>query len=90
MDLLERQIKGANRHPWELSRADCVSCVFAQCMKHIPSESVQQDEPVKIADIGAGDRFFANRLLERLSAHSDSTNVRKEGRKEGRKRTSSA
>jgi hypothetical protein len=51
MDLLEAEQAGAYRHPWELSRAKCITKI------------IQNRRFVNAADIGAGDRFFTNKLL---------------------------
>jgi len=54
MDLTEKT-SNENRHPWELSRANCVLNI----VKKYKLESV--------ADIGSGDRFFASKLRLLLS-----------------------
>jgi hypothetical protein len=51
MDLLEAEQAGAHRHPWEISRAECLAKI------------IQNKRFANAADIGAGDRFFTNRLL---------------------------
>ena len=33
MDLIERDVQGGNRHPWELSRAECIISVFDKYAK---------------------------------------------------------
>lgn len=53
MDLLERDIGAGNRHPWELSRADCILNVFGRLQR----KYLERDN-LNIADIGAGDRYF--------------------------------
>ncbi|MCL2100352.1 MAG: class I SAM-dependent methyltransferase [Fibromonadales bacterium] len=50
MDLIEKT-SNENRHPWELSRAQCILNIVK---KHNLSSA---------ADIGAGDHFFASKLL---------------------------
>lgn len=61
MDLLERDIGAGNRHPWELSRADCILNAFGKLQrKHF------QKNHLRIADIGAGDRYFDLLLQEKL------------------------
>ena len=52
MDLLERDISFNNRHPWELSRTECLIGVFHRVF---PGTF---NDVSKIADIGAGDRYF--------------------------------
>jgi hypothetical protein len=49
MDLREKT-KNTNRHPWELSRADCV-------LNIITKYSLSA-----VCDIGAGDRFFISKI----------------------------
>jgi len=49
MDLAEKTLN-INRHPWELSRTQCILNIFKKyCINDI-------------ADIGAGDRFFASKF----------------------------
>ena len=49
MDLLE-VTQNVNRHPWELSRADCIFNLIS-------------DKKFRnIADVGAGDGYFTNKL----------------------------
>jgi SAM-dependent methyltransferase len=43
-----------NRHPWELSRAECI-------LRVLPQKNIQV-----FADIGAGDRFFTRKLLKKI------------------------
>jgi hypothetical protein len=50
MDLREKTAN-TNRHPWELSRADCVLSALKRYRLNT------------ICDIGAGDRFFTAKLL---------------------------
>jgi len=54
MDLIEKKISD-NRHPWELSRT--------QCMLNI----VKKNLLCNIVDIGAGDRFFISKLTNSVS-----------------------
>jgi len=54
MDLTEKT-QNENRHPWELSRADCILNII----KKYRLDSA--------ADIGAGDRFFISKLQPSLS-----------------------
>ncbi len=54
MDLKERS-SNANRHPWELSRADMV-------LRLLPGAGAE-----RYADIGSGDLYFTNRLAETTS-----------------------
>jgi len=49
MDLTEKT-SNENRHPWELSRAHCILNI------------VKKHDLTSVADIGAGDRFFASKL----------------------------
>jgi len=49
MDLTEKTAN-SNRHPWELSRAHCILNL------------IKQYTLSSVADIGAGDRFFASKL----------------------------
>ncbi|MCL2154466.1 MAG: class I SAM-dependent methyltransferase [Leptospirales bacterium] len=49
MDLVEKT-SNKNRHPWELSRAQCILNI------------VKRYSLGSVADIGAGDRFFTSRL----------------------------
>ncbi|GHV16779.1 hypothetical protein AGMMS49938_17100 [Fibrobacterales bacterium] len=51
MDLVEKT-SNANRHPWELSRAESILSVMAKDISH----------SAKFVDIGAGDRFFTQKL----------------------------
>lgn len=51
MDLVEAASTNGNRHPWELSRADCV-------LRLLANRGPWRD----VADVGAGDRFFAAAL----------------------------
>lgn len=62
MDLTERAIiqGGDARHPWELSRAACIGSVFSSLL------SGRAATPLRIADVGAGDRFFDLYLQRRL------------------------
>ena len=57
MDLLESGVE--NRHPWELSRGDCV-------LKLIMSNSLK--EAKTICDIGSGDMYFSNILAEKFNS----------------------
>jgi SAM-dependent methyltransferase len=50
MDLKEKTLN-TNRHPWELSRAQCIFNL------------IRKRQLKRFADIGAGDRFFARKLL---------------------------
>lgn len=50
MDLKEKT-SNTNRHPWELSRAQCIF------------KLIRERKLKRFADIGAGDRFFAQQLL---------------------------
>lgn len=51
MDLLEATAAGAHRHPWELARRDSILSLIARL------------QPIgDVADVGAGDRFFASSL----------------------------
>ena len=59
MDLLERDIKAQNRHPWEMSRSKCLLDVFDTLQQNFPDTT-----NIKIADIGAGDRYFDLLLKE--------------------------
>jgi len=52
MDLTEEKISCGNRHPWELSRAQCV-------LNIIKKHAVRN-----VADVGAGDRFFTSKLSD--------------------------
>ncbi|MDR2583639.1 MAG: class I SAM-dependent methyltransferase [Fibromonadaceae bacterium] len=54
MDLVEKT-SNVNRHPWELSRT--------QCLLNILKKNIIND----VADIGAGDRFFTSKLLPFVS-----------------------
>lgn len=67
MDLLERKITNNNRHPWELSRTQCLINIF--------SEIVKRREKLDIADIGAGDRFFDEELLKTLQINDQSAKI---------------
>ena len=58
MDLRETLKKGG-RHPWEISRADMLARVVGRIVKNARAG---------IADIGAGDMYFDERLLEILPA----------------------
>ena len=61
MDLLERDIGAGNRHPWELSRADCILNAFDRLQrKHLGRNNLE------IADVGAGDRYFDLLLQDKL------------------------
>jgi len=54
MDLIEKKLND-NRHPWELSR---IQCILGIVKKH----------PLRtIVDIGAGDRFFTSKLTDFVS-----------------------
>lgn len=69
MDLLERNIKAQNRHPWEMSRSKCLLDVFDTLHQNFPDTT-----NIKIADIGAGDRYFDLLLkeqLEKYNVHSE-------------------
>jgi hypothetical protein len=54
MDLTEKTVN-TNRHPWELSRADCILKIIRKYPLHAA------------ADIGAGDCFFASKLAALVS-----------------------
>jgi hypothetical protein len=56
MDLIEKMSYG-NRHPWELSRTQCISNV------------VRKHPICTIVDIGAGDCFFMSKLADSVSGH---------------------
>lgn len=58
MDLRE-MTQNENRHPWELSRT--------KKLLHVFREFVPQKQIVKIADIGAGDRYFDRQLIKELT-----------------------
>lgn len=53
MDLKELNLKGKYRHPWELSRTECL---FGLLKRRLPQ--------VQYMDIGAGDLFFTQKLRE--------------------------
>lgn len=54
MDIIEKT-ENTNRHPWELSRCDCILRVIC--------EHLDQDRYNFIfADVGAGDKYFAQKL----------------------------
>jgi SAM-dependent methyltransferase len=57
MDLKERTSNG-KRHPWELSRTRNLIRI---CRKTIVNKNT-----ISIGDIGAGDRYFDNQLIEKL------------------------
>jgi SAM-dependent methyltransferase len=57
MDLKERTSNG-KRHPWELSRTRNLIQI---CRKTIVNKNT-----ISIGDIGAGDRYFDNQLIEKL------------------------
>lgn len=67
MDLLERKITNNNRHPWELSRTECLINTFF--------EAVEGREELNVADIGAGDRFFDEELLKALKDNKQSAKI---------------
>lgn len=52
MDLIEVSEKNKNRHPWELSRAECI-------IKEIGKAGIRRS----VLDIGCGDGYFDRRLL---------------------------
>ena len=54
MDLIEKKGKTNNRHPWELSRLDCLS-------KEIRRYHIKGS----ILDVGCGDSFFDRNLLKK-------------------------
>src|SRR5688500_18345690 len=55
----------AARHPWETARAD----FFVRLIReHLP-----KDRPSAVLDVGAGDGYFARRLLAALPAGSSIT-----------------
>lgn len=56
MDLIEVSSTNTNRHPWELSRTECI---FKEIRKLKKIE--------KVLDIGCGDCYFDNRLLNEFS-----------------------
>lgn len=60
MDLSERSEEGGRRHPWERVRFD----FFSDLVRH------QAGAPRAVLDVGAGDAWFASRLLETLPAES--------------------
>jgi len=49
MDLVEKKKTHDNRHPWELSRTQCILNIL------------KTHSPRNVADIGAGDRFFTSK-----------------------------
>jgi SAM-dependent methyltransferase len=59
MDLKERNGAGARRHPWETVRFDFFS--------RLVRESVGDGAGLSILDVGAGDAWFASRLLAGLA-----------------------
>jgi hypothetical protein len=54
MDLIEKKSNG-NRHPWELSRTQCILNIIKKCPLY------------NIVDIGAGDLFFISELKDSFS-----------------------
>lgn len=70
MDLLERDIGAGNRHPWELSRSDCILSVFDKLQRKYLEKS-----HLKIADIGAGDRYFDLLLQKKLENNNISAKM---------------
>ena len=52
MDLIENRDNITNRHPWELSRFDCLS-----------KEIKKYHNKGTILDIGCGDSFFDKNLI---------------------------
>ena len=54
MDLTEKKLSD-NRHPWELSRTQCILNI------------VKKRSLCNIVDIGAGDRFFTSKLADFVS-----------------------
>lgn len=57
MDLREKTLNN-KRHPWELSRA--------KNLLHVLRKYLPEKNNIRIADVGAGDRFFSMQLLENL------------------------
>ncbi len=58
MDLLEAVATGGHRHPWELARRDSMLRLVARL------------RPLgDVADVGAGDRFFASSLRSLIQGH---------------------
>lgn len=55
MDLIEKK-PHSNRHPWELSRTQCISNIVKK-YPHINT----------VVDIGAGDCFFISKLADSVS-----------------------
>lgn len=66
MDLSERPHNPpTRRHPWEVVRFDFLSsCLW----RH-----TENTQPLRLLDAGAGDGWFASRLLERLPPESSAT-----------------
>jgi len=54
MDLTEKKLND-NRHPWELSRTQCILNI------------VKKHTLCTVVDIGAGDRFFTSKLIDFVS-----------------------
>ena len=52
MDLKEARFSSPHRHPWELSRARCISSLVRDLPEH-----------ARVVDIGAGDLFFAKDFI---------------------------
>ncbi len=55
MDLVEKREGNINRHPWELARAQSVLSIIDQL-----------DTKGTVADVGAGDIYFATLLADRI------------------------
>lgn len=62
MDINEVTSKKINRHPWELSRTDCV---LTEIMPYIKACG----EKCEFVNIGAGDMFFDKHILKNLRGH---------------------
>lgn len=62
MDINEVTCKRINRHPWELSRTNCV---LAEIMPYIQTCGRNCD----FVNIGAGDMFFDKQILKRMQGH---------------------
>lgn len=67
MDLLERKITNGNRHPWELSRTECLINTFL--------DVVESRQELNVANIGAGDRFFDEELLKTLRKNNQTAKI---------------
>jgi SAM-dependent methyltransferase len=58
MDLTERPDGSFRRHPWETARTGF--------FRRVLLDAGAADRPVRVLDVGAGDGWFAARLLEKL------------------------